>query len=160
MTIDKAWHLANKMPKNFALDQMVTTITKLIKPNPLFFAFFFPALTDAVVTLIGQGKNYLQNPATATDASPAYYFLVASPWLFISGSVIWFIFWYWLIKKLKEPLNLFFMFFFISAHSWGSSSWIIKMLGKSSYILLIIYFSLISLIATFCFKIYERNKHD
>jgi len=147
-------------------------IRHLIGRNPLYFAFFFPALMDGIVTVVGQGKNYWNDFSVASDASPAYYFLLASPWLFIFGSVVWFIFWYWLLKKLKEPLNLFLMFLFIAGHSWGSSSWIMKIfkevgvyiLGSQTSIvfawsLLIIYFGLIASMATYCMKIYMEKRN-
>src|SRR3990167_4877314 len=96
---------------------------KFVIKNPLFFAFFFPALFDGTVTLLGQDTSYWTNRAV-NEASPVYYFLLASPWLFIAGSIVWFLFWYWIFTKLKEPLNLFLMFLFIAGHSWGSTSWI------------------------------------
>ena len=141
-----------------------------IKNNPLFFAFFFPVLMDGIVTVIGQGKDYWTNFSVASDASPAYYFLLASPWLFILGSILWFVLWYWLFKRLKEPLNLFLMFLFIAGHSWGSGSWIMKMLKQAgvytlgnqpsiifAWRLLIFYFVLIAGIATYCLRIYNQK---
>jgi hypothetical protein len=145
---------------------------KAIKKNPLFFAFFFPALVDGVVTLVGQGPEYWSN-RIVNEASPAYYFLYYSPWLFILGSVVWFMFWYWAIKKLKEPLNLFLMFLFIAGHSWGSSSWIWYLLEKYNFYsaldqssvifawcIAIVYFMLIALFATYSLRIYfgKRGK--
>jgi hypothetical protein len=145
-------------------------IKNVFVKNPLFFAFFFPALIDGIVTILGQDNGYWTNYSIASDASPAYYFLLTSPWLFLLGSVIWFIFWYWLFKRLKEPFNLFLMFLFIAGHSWGSSSWIMKMFkeaciytldNQSSIIfawsLLIIYFLLIAGIATYCLLVYLQN---
>ena len=139
----------------------------IIRKNPLFFTFLFPALIDGLVTLLGQDSQYWGSTRVVNEASPAYYFLIASPWLFLLGSVIWFIFWYWLFKRLKEPLNLFLMFLFIAGHSWGSSSWIMKMfkqvgvytpVNQPSIILvwslLIIYFVLIACIATYCLRVY------
>ena len=79
---------------------------KTISKNPLFFAWFLPALTDGTVTLFGQNKNYRSNYVLVNEASPAYYFLAASPWLFILGSMLWFAFWYWLFLRLKKPINL------------------------------------------------------
>lgn len=104
---------------------------KLINKNPLYFAFFLPALMDGVTTLLGQGSQYWGSSRVVNEASPAYYFLLARPWLFLLGSIIWFVFWYWLFKRVKEPLNLFLMFIFIAGHSWGSSSWIMKMFKQA-----------------------------
>lgn len=143
-----------------------------IRKNPLFFAFFFPAFVDGVTTLLGQGSQYWSNSRAVNEASPAYYFLLASPWLFIIGSIVWFVFWYWVFKRLKEPLNLFLMFLFIAGHSWGSSSWIMKMLKEAgvytlgnqpsiifAWSLIIVYFLIIAGIATFCLRIYLRDKN-
>lgn len=139
---------------------------KIITHNPLFFAFIFPALVDATLTLIGQEKEYWQY-RIVNEASPAYYFLFISPWLFIFGSIIWFIVLSLLFKKLKEPLNIFLMFLFLIGHSWGSSSWLRKILRENNiynldsqlsimfgWFLIILYFILISLFATYCLKIY------
>lgn len=142
----------------------------VISKNPLFFAFFFPALVDGVVTLLGQDSSYWAN-RVVNEASPAYYFLLASPWLFLLGSIIWFVFWYWLFKRLKEPLNLFLVFLFIAGHSWGSSSWIMKMFKQAgiytlgnqlsiifAWSLLIFYFVLVAGIATYYLRIYLQIK--
>ena len=147
-------------------------IKQTINKNPLFFAFFFPALVDGIVTVLGQGSAYLTTPSVASDASPAYYFLIASPWLFLLGSITWFVFWYWLYKRLKEPVNLFLTFFFIAGHSWGSSSWIMKIMKEASvyeignqpsiifaWFLLIFYFLVVAGITTYCLKLYFQ-KHN
>jgi len=145
----------------------VTKINLIIKNNSLFFAFFFPALMDGTATFLGQGSEYWNTVRVINEASPAYYFLLASPWLFLLGSVAWFIFWYWLFKKLREPFNLFLMFLFIAGHSWGSGGWIMKMFKQAgiytlgnqpsiifAWSLLIGYFLLIAGIATYCLRIY------
>lgn len=145
-------------------------IFSLIRKNPLFFAIFFPALTDGMTTLLGQDKTYWTN-GVVNEASPAYYFLLVSPWLFITGSIIWFAFWYWLFKRLKEPLNLFFMFLFIAGHSWGSSSWIWKIMRQmgiytpadqlsaiNAWFLTICYFAVIASVATYCLRIYMGKR--
>lgn len=143
----------------------------IIRKNPLFFAFFFPALIDGLVTLLGQDIQYWNGLRVVNEASPAYYFLLVSPWLFLLGSVVWFVFWYRLFKRLREPLNLFLMFLFIAGHSWGSSSWIMKMFKQAGvyvignqpsivfvWSLLIIYFILIAGIATYCLRVYLKQK--
>ena len=148
-------------------------MTKLIRKNPLFFAFFLPALTDGTVTLLGQSQNYWTNHALVNEASPAYYFLTVSPWLFILGAVIWFVFWYWLLLLLKKPLNLFLMFCFISGHSWGVASWIFKLLKDigfytvtnqlsviSAWGVVVLYFCLVALCATFCLNIYLKKNNS
>lgn len=143
---------------------------KYIKKNPLYFAFLFPALTDGIITLVGQTPEYWSNK-TVNEASPAYYFLLASPWLFILGSIIWFVFWYWIFKKIKEPISLTLMFLFIAGHSWGSTSWIWNLMkrngiyisGNQTSIMLawfipLIYFLLIGLFATYCLRIYMNDR--
>lgn len=120
---------------------------------------------------MGQGEKYWTSQRVVNEASPAYYVLMASPWLFIIGSIIWFIFWYFLFKRLKEPVNLFLTFLFISGHSWGSASWIMKIFKDNgvyqignqpsiifAWSLLIIYFILIALCATYCLKIYIKKR--
>lgn len=146
-------------------------IDQIIKNNPIFYAFFFPALIDGIATLLGQSSQYWDNSRVVNEASPAYYFLLASPWLFLLGSIVWFVCWYWLFKRLKAPLNLFLMFLFIAGHSWGSSSWIMKMFKQTgvytlgnqlsiifAWSLLIVYFALTAGIATYCLKIYLKKK--
>jgi hypothetical protein len=101
------------------------------------------------------------------EASPAFYFLLASPWLFVLGGCVWFLVWYRVFLKLREPINLFLMFLFVAGHSWGSSSWIMKMfkqagvytLGNQPSIvlawgLLVVYFGVVALAATYCLRVY------
>ena len=139
---------------------------KIISKNPLFFAFFFPALVDGLVTLVGQDTSYWTK-RVVNEASPAYYFLLVSPWLFLLGLIIWFVFWYWLFKRLKESLNLFLMFLFLAGHSWGSGGWLMKILKQSGvytpgnqlsiifvWSIVVLYFAFIALFATYCLRIY------
>lgn len=139
---------------------------EIIKKNPIFFAFLLPAVTDGAVTLLGQDTSYWTN-RIVNEASPAHYFLLASPWLFTIGSIFWFVFWWWIFKRLKEPINLFIMFLFIAGHSWGSTSWlwqIMKVQGIytrenqltviMAWSIVILYFVLIASIATYCLRIY------
>ena len=143
---------------------------KYLYKNPLFFAFFFPALIDGIITLLGQDISYWTNKIV-NEGSPAYYFLLVSPWLFILGGIVWFILWYQFFKRLKEPFNLFLMFLFIAGHSWGSSSWLWRMMkvngiyaitNQSSIIMVwtinILYFALIAFFATYCLRTYLKRK--
>ena len=136
----------------------------------LFFAFFFPAIVDGTLTLVGQGPEYWRS-GVVNEASPAYYFLIISPWLFIAGSVAGFVFWYWVFKKLKEPISLFLAILFIAGHSWGSASWIWNIARRNGFytssdlssviliwIFVIVYFVLISLFATYSLRLYMRQK--
>lgn len=144
----------------------------LISKNPLFYAFFFPALVDGVLTLLGQDSGYWTNKIV-NEASPAYYALVISPWLFGIGSILWFVFWYWVFKRLREPLNLFLMFLFIVGHSWGSSSWIWKIMKVNNiytpgnqisvvlaWSIVVLYFAVIASFATYVLRIYLNNKNE
>ena len=146
----------------------------MIKKNPFFFAFLFPAITDGITTILGQNTVYWSSQKIVNEASPAYYFLLASPWVFILGSIVWFSFWYCLLKKLKEPFNLFLMFLFIAGHSWGSGGWIMKIFKQSgvyttdnqlsimfAWSMLILYFILVAAIATHCLRLHVRtNKNE
>lgn len=144
----------------------------LIRKNPLFFALLFPAVVDGVVTLLGQSPQYWSGLGIVNEASPAYYFLLASPWAFILGSIIWFAFWYWAIKHLKEPLNFLVMFIFVIGHSWGSSTWILKMLWEADFYtfgsqisamtvwaITIVYFIIVAGVASYCLHLYIQSKH-
>lgn len=143
----------------------------IINKNPLFFAFLFPAVVDGVVTLLGQGPEYWSGKGGVNEASPAYYFLLVSPWAFVLGSIIWFTFWYWVVKHIKEPLNFLVMFIFLIGHSWGSSTWITKILREVGYYtfsnqifqmiawgVLISYFIVVAIIATYCLHLYLKLK--
>lgn len=142
-----------------------------MRTNPLFFAFIFPALVDSVVTLLGQPPQYWQPQRVVNEASPIYYFLLVSPWLYFFASLLWFAFWYWVIRKLKEPLNIFLMFLFTIGHSWGSSTWIIRFLKQVGlfqygdqisemigWIIIILYFSIVGILATKFLIIYIKSR--
>lgn len=142
---------------------------KLLEKNPLFFAFFFPAVADGILTLLGQDFSYWAGEA-ANEASPAYYVLNASPWLFAAGSVLWLSFWYWIFKRLKEPLALFLAIFFNIAHGWGSSSWIWKMMWENQFYnpanqasvmkawgIMLAYFAIIAIFAAYCIRVYFKK---
>ncbi|RJR28123.1 hypothetical protein C4564_06190 [Candidatus Microgenomates bacterium] len=142
---------------------------EIIKKNPLFFAFLLPAVTDGTVTLLGQDTSYWTS-RVVNEASPAYYFLLTSPWFFALGSVFWFVFWYWIFKRLKEPINLFLMFVFIAGHSWGSTSWLWQIMKRygvyvrenqisviGAWCVAILYFAFIAGMATYCLKVYANK---
>lgn len=144
---------------------------RAISKNPLFFAFIFPSLVDGAVTLVGQDASYWTH-RIVNEASPAYYVLYASPWLFVIGSILWFSLLYWLFKKIKEPFNLFLMLLLVIGHSWGSSSWIWRMFylpggyqvtnqasAMIAWGIMVLYFALIAVFATYCLRIYlKQNK--
>jgi len=141
----------------------------IIGKNPLFFAFFFPMAIDGVLTLIGQDPSYWSGGKT-NEASPAYFILQISPWLFVLGSAAWITFWYWAVRKLKEPLNLIMTLLFVIGHSFGSSSWIVNITFERGFFkygdqasnmiawgLIILYFVLIAIVAANCLRIYFRK---
>ncbi len=142
---------------------------KFLIKNPLFFTFFPVALIDGLITLVGQSPAYWTGKAV-NEASPAYYFLLASPLLYLLGGVIWFVLWYWIFTKLKEPFNVFVALFFIVAHSWGSSSWILHYLRDPSrynihnqlqvmevWLVVNVYFVLVVMNATYWFRSYFKR---
>ena len=143
---------------------------KLLTKNPLFFAFFLPDLVDGIVTLVGQDAQYWSG-RVVNEASPAYYALLFSPWLFLFGSLVWFGFWYWAMKRLKEPFSFFFVFLFTAGHSWGSSSWLWKIARDNGWYVAtdqlsvmlvwggaVVYFVLIAVFATICLQLYLRKR--
>src|SRR3989344_8770252 len=143
----------------------------LIAKNPLFYSFFLPAVTDAVVTIIGQDRSYWQNFKSVNEASPAYFVLAVNPIYFIFGSLLWFISLYFLILKLKRPWNLILSITFIAGHAWGSGGWITKLLNASGIIagyergsilmrwaVLILYFIIVGIAAAKAIELYFRNE--
>ncbi len=106
----------------------------MIKKNPLFFSFLLPMLTDGIMTLIGQNPSYWSNFKSANEMSPAYFFLAAHPLLFIIGGILWFIGLFWLFLKLRHPLNLILACTFIAGNTWGSTSWITKMMKDYGFL--------------------------
>lgn len=141
---------------------------KIFSKNPLFFAFLFPAFSDMSLTLFGQ--NFSQSK-TLNEASPAYYFLLVSPWVFLLGSILWFVIWYYIFLKINNSLKLFLSILFISAHSWGSASWLWKLARYNNifdsqnqasvmliWSLVILYFTFIAYLAEICFTKYFQNK--
>ena len=122
------------------------------------------------MTILGQSHEYWQSNRVVNEASPAYYFLAASPWLFVIGSIVWFIIWYWLFKKIPDKIKLFLTLLFIAGHSWGSGSWIMRMMRENgiylvthqpsvifAWCLLISYFALIAFIASYCLQIHFQK---
>jgi len=104
------------------------------------------------------------------EASPAYYFLKVSPWLFILGSIFWFAFWYWAFKKLKEQISLLLAILFIAGHSWGSTTWIFRIMRENGFYtsgnqisvmiawgVAVLYFFLIALFASHSVKVYLKK---
>lgn len=145
---------------------------QIVKKNPLYFAFFFPMLMDGILTLAGQDANYWQNFKLANEASLAYFAMATHPALFILGTPLWLVFMYWLIKKVKHPYNLMLSSTLIAGHTWGSSTWISKIIRDSnlldltnrtdiltSWLAKIIYFVIIGVVAGYSLSLYTK-KHE
>ncbi len=146
---------------------MFIGMNTLFNKNPLFLAFLFPALVDGIVTLLGQDAQYWQNYRTVNEASPAYFFLITHPMLYIFGGVLWFSLLYLLVRRLHEPWNLVLTVTLIAGHAWGSSSWLIKMMREQGiflpsdrisllqgWTLLVVYFVLIGAFASYALRQY------
>lgn len=124
-------------------------------------------LTDGIMTLVGQSPSYWSNFKSANEMSPAYFFMAAHPLLFILGGVAWFIGLYWLFLRLKHPFNLMIACTFITGNTWGSTSWITKLMRDNGFLVttnrfsillswtvLIIYFVVIGILAGFSISQY------
>lgn len=147
-------------------------MSELFKRNPLFFSFLSPSLTDGIITLLGQDRTFWQDYRTVNEASPAYFFLIVHPGLYIIGAVVWFIFLFWLMKKLKHPLNLMLALAFIAGHAWGSSAWLIRLVKNiglylpydrisilAGWTVLVLYYVLIGIIAALSINQYFKNRY-
>lgn len=97
----------------------------------MFWAMLIPAVLDGVFTLIGQDAKYWSNYKLVNEASPAWFILSVHPLLFVLLSVVWFVMWYLIYKKLKSPINLMMTIGFIAGHSYGAISWINRMIKLS-----------------------------
>ena len=126
-----------------------------MKNKYLYWAFFIPAAIDGIVTLLGQDAIYWSNYKLVNEGSPAWIILSTHPSLFILGAIIWFVGWYFIYKKLKEPLNMMITIVFVVGHTWGSSSWIARFLANAGlynnsnrigWYVLVVYFVLVGII--------------
>lgn len=142
----------------------------IVKKNPIFFSFLLPMLTDGILTLVGQNPSYWLDYKSANEMSPAYFFMAMHPLLFIIGGILWFIGLYWLFLKLKHPFNLILACAFIAGNTWGSTSWITKMMREAgflvatdrfsillSWIVIIFYFIIIGTTAGISISQYIKN---
>jgi len=146
-------------------------VPTFIRKNPLFFIFIFPIVLDTTLTLIGQDASYWRNFKTANEMAPVYFILAYSPFIFIVGSLLWYVFLYWLVKKLKEPLNLILALSLIVGHTVGSTSWIRKILFDTgiyiigdrvsttlAWVVLVGYFVLVGIIAGLSISSYVESR--
>lgn len=140
---------------------------KIIKSNPLFWAFFIPGAIDGTLTLLGQSPEYWQNYKLVNEGSPAYIVLATHPALFVLGGIIWFIGWYYIYKRLKEPWNIILTVAFIAGHSYGAGSWIQKIARGSgiynyynriSWYFIVLYFVFLGVTCGLLIRSYFRNR--
>ena len=107
----------------------------LVRNNLLFFVFMFPLVADTTLTLVGQDASYWSDFTTANEAAPLRFLLTTHPALFVFVSLAWYAVLYWLIKKLRDPLNLMIAISLMVGHTVGSESWIVKILLSQTAIL-------------------------
>jgi len=91
-------------------------------------------LADGILTLIGQDPSYWLNYNSANEMGPAYFFMIVHPSLFILGGIVWIIGLYWLLLRLKHPFDLMLACILMVGHTWGSSSWITKMMREYGFL--------------------------
>ena len=103
-------------------------IRSLITHNPLFFSFFLPLAADTTLTLVGQDASYWNDFSTANEAAPIRFLLTTHPAVFVGASLLWYVFLYWLVQKVRKPVNLMVALSLMVGHSVGSESWIVKIL--------------------------------
>lgn len=143
----------------------------LFKANPLYFSFLLPMIMDGLTTLVGQDGSYWLNFKSANEMSPAYFIMAAHPFFFILGAVVWFIGLYWVFKKLKHPINLVIACGFLAGNTWGSTSWMTRMMKNygllittdrisilTAWTILIVYFLLIGICASLSISQYFRKQ--
>jgi hypothetical protein len=101
-------------------------VKKLLNTNPLFTIFAIPIVVDIVGTVLGQPPEYWTSGYKVfNEALPIYPLLTIHPLAFIIPCLaIWLTFTYWLVKKLKEPLNIFATMALLIGHGYNSVSWL------------------------------------
>jgi hypothetical protein len=148
-------------------------VERAVAANPLFFALALPFFTDATFTLLGQGPSYWRDHRLADEVSPSYFFLAIHPVAYIAMAMIGSALLYWLVRHLREPLNIMLALAFVGGSTWGSSTWLQPRFEKvlSSGViyqeallfgwgLLTIYFALVGILAGFCFVLYMQQRAD
>lgn len=99
---------------------------RLTNKNPLFTIFIVPIIVDVVGTVLGQPKEYWTSGYKVfNEAVPIYPLLQIHPLLFIFVClVIWLPFTYWLVKRLKSPLNIWATMALLIGHGYNSVNWL------------------------------------
>lgn len=102
---------------------------KLLQNNPLFLIFVVPIVVDVVGTVLGQpGEYWSSGGKVFNEAVPFIYLLLQfHPLLFITVCLaIWLPFTYWLVNKLKQPLNVWATMSLLIGHGYNSVTWLRK----------------------------------
>ncbi len=99
---------------------------KLLRNNPLFTIFAAPVVVDVIGTVLGQPKDYWTSGFKIfSEAAPVYPLLQIHPFLFIAATLmVWLPFTYWLVVKLKKPLNVWATMALLVGHGYNSVSWL------------------------------------
>jgi len=96
------------------------------RSNSLFTVFALPIVVDVVGTVLGQPPEYWSsNYQVFREAVPIFPLLQLHPLVFILVCLaVWLPFTYWLVLKLKEPLNLFATMCLLVGHGYNSVTWL------------------------------------
>ncbi|MBP9759420.1 hypothetical protein KBD45_07030 [Candidatus Dojkabacteria bacterium] len=97
----------------------------MIKKNPLFYSFVILILVDVIGTVFGQPKEYWTSGYKVFhEALPIFPLLQIHPLLFILVCLsIWLPFTYWLVLRIKKPINLWAAMALIIGHGYNSVFW-------------------------------------
>jgi hypothetical protein len=92
-------------------------------------SFVFPVLLvmaiDFIFTMVGQPAGYWSNHVFLNEGSPlGIFFLSRNPLFFVLFFILYLLFVFLLIIKLKRPFNIIAGIGFFLGHVWGSSTWI------------------------------------
>ena len=98
-------------------------VLKVVQANPLFFVFLLPMATDLIVTLVGQGPKYWHDYSQVNEMSPGYFLLAIHPLAYVGGALLYLALCYWLVSRLKHPLNIMLAVGLAVGHTWGSYTW-------------------------------------
>lgn len=100
---------------------------KLFKDNPLFIVFVIPIIVDILGTVLGQPPEYWTTSGQIYNEAVPFLDLLLqiNPLLFITFCLIfWLTFTYWLVKKLKNPLDVWAAMALLIGHGYNSVHWL------------------------------------
>lgn len=103
------------------------SLKKNVFGNPLFLVFVLPIIVDVVGTVLGQPSEYWESGYKEfTEAVPFIYLLLQiHPLVFIIFClIVWLTFTFWLVKRLKEPWNLWATMSLLIGHGYNSVHWL------------------------------------